>query len=146
MVPEHPATRSLTRHVRDDHTRRPLSRDTGYLATFKRVRHSQQPRPVAAQTRTFAAWLTVGKVVAWVSLVILIDVAIGRGRQLAAESISSGADASDQAHPVEIEIVYARGACPALDKYVDHTMTIDELHDLQDRLCPTLSDPQRSGY
>jgi hypothetical protein len=80
---------------------------------------------------------------AWVSLVIVIDVAVGRALQVATENIASRADASEQAPPMAI--VYARGACPALDQHVNHTMTIDELHDLQDQLCPTLSEPQREG-
>jgi hypothetical protein len=87
--------------------------------------------------------LTVAKVVACVFLVIVIDIAVGRALQLAAENLASAADASVQTQPMDV--AYAPGACPALDKYVHRSMTIDELHDLQERLCPTLSEPQRSG-
>jgi hypothetical protein len=90
-----------------------------------------------------APWLTAAKVVAWVSLVIVIDVAVGRALQLAAENLASRAVGSEVAQPADV--VDARGGCLALDRYVHRNMTIDELHDLQDRLCPTLSEPQRTG-
>ena len=43
-----------------------------------------------------------------------------------------------------MDIVYARGTCPALDRY-GNGMTIDELHDLQDKLCPTRSNRNERG-
>jgi len=90
-----------------------------------------------------ALWLTVAKVVVWVSLVIVIDVAVGRALQLAAENIATADDASRPAPPMDV--VNARSACPALDEYVHRSMTVDELHDLRDQVCPSLSEPQRTG-
>ena len=71
---------------------------------------------------------------------IVIGVAVGRAVQLAAENVPSRADTSEQAQPGDV--VYAPGICSALDRYGNSPMTIDELHDLQDKLCPTLSEPQ----
>ena len=144
-MPEQPATRSPTSNVRDHRTEGAPLAQRGYVGAFSSTQHFRRKRSavVLEPARTVAPWLTVGKVVAWVSLVIVIDVAVGRALQLAAENIASRADTSEQAQP--IDIVYARGACPALDRYVNRPMTIDELHDLQDKLCPTLSEPQRTG-
>jgi hypothetical protein len=90
-----------------------------------------------------APWLKAAKVVAWVSLVVVIDVTVGRALQLAAANLGSRAASSELAQPVDG--VGAPGGCQALDKYVHRSMTIDELHDLQDGLCLTRSEPQRTG-
>jgi hypothetical protein len=76
-------------------------------------------------------------------LVLVIEVGVGQALQLAAEHIISGADANAQASPMDT--LYASPTCPALDHHVHRALTIDELHDLQDQLCPTLSEPQRTG-
>jgi hypothetical protein len=82
-------------------------------------------------------------VAVWVCLIIVIGVASGGALQLAAEYVAGRADMRGQAQP--LDTVYAQAGCPPLDRYVNRTMTIDELHDLQDQLCPTLSEPQRTG-
>ena len=146
-MPEQPATTySPTLNPGNSHTVLPAPSDErGYVAACSSIQrvHRKRPAVVLEPARTVVPWLTVGKVVAWVCLVIVIDVALGRALQLAAENIPNRADTSEQAQP--IDIVYARGACPALDRYANRPMTIDELHDLQDQLCPTLSEPQRTG-
>jgi hypothetical protein len=60
--------------------------------------------------------------------------------QFAAEHKFSRADANGQVSPMDHGL-YASGICRALDQYAHHALTIDELHDLQDQLCPTLSEP-----
>jgi hypothetical protein len=64
---------------------------------------------------------------------LVIEYAAGQALQVAAERASP------------LDTLYASGTCPALDQYVHRALTIDELHDLQDQLCPTLSEPQRTG-
>ena len=71
--------------------------------------------------------------------VIVIDMAVGMTLPIAAENVASRVDASEQAR-----VVGPRGECPALNQVVQLGMTIDELHDLQDGLCPTLSEAQRA--
>jgi hypothetical protein len=81
--------------------------------------------------------------VVWVCLVMVIDVAVGHGMQLVVEkAINQSASASEQAREMD---TYAQGECPRLDEYVDRSMTIDELDDLRDQVCPTLSEPQRAA-
>jgi hypothetical protein len=86
---------------------------------------------------TLAPWMTAWRVVAWVCLIIIIIVAVGRALQVGAETLAARGEASELAQPMQI--VYAQGACPALDRYGHRTMTIDELDDLQNQLCPTMS-------
>jgi len=140
-----PATRSPTSYVGHHRTGGAPLVQMGDVAGFTWTQrfHRKRPEFVIEHARTGAPWLIVGKVIACVCLVILIDVALGRALQLAAENIASRADTSEQAQPVDI--IYAPGTCPALDRYAHGSMTIDELHDLQDKLCPTLSEPQRTG-
>jgi hypothetical protein len=76
-------------------------------------------------------------------LVLVIGIAVGRALQLAVENVDSRAELSEQQQ--FIDTVYSGRPCPALDQYVKRSMTLDELHDLQDQLCPTLSEPQRTG-
>jgi hypothetical protein len=85
----------------------------------------------------------VGRAVVWVCLVIVIEVTVGHALQVAAESIVSRAVESELASTMDS--LGARGTCPALNRYVHGAMTIDDLHDLQDQLCPILSEPQRTG-
>jgi hypothetical protein len=68
---------------------------------------------------------------------------VGQALQLAAEHIVSRADANAQASPMDT--LYASPTCPAPDQHLHRALTIDELHDLQDQLCPMLSEPQRTG-
>jgi hypothetical protein len=88
-------------------------------------------------------WATIGRIVAWVSLVIAVDIGIGRSLQLGVENLASHPGASEQTQPMEIE--YAREACPALNQYPGHPTSIDQLHDLQDQLCPTQLEPHPAG-
>jgi hypothetical protein len=114
------------------------------VALFNGVQQRpQQPRFVSEHPSTVPKWLAVGKLVFWVCLVLVVEVGVGQALQLAAEHTVSRADANEQASPTDI--LYASGTCPALDRYVHYALTIDELHDLQDQLCPTLSEPQRTG-
>jgi hypothetical protein len=115
-----------------------------HVALFNGVQHRrQQPHVVSKHPRIVPRWLAVGKLVVWVCLVFVIEVAIGQALQFATEHTISRADANEQASPMDT--LYAAGTCAALDQYVHHDLTIDELHDLQDELCPTLSEPQRTG-
>jgi hypothetical protein len=98
---------------------------------------------VSEPNGTLALWRTVWLGIAWVTLIIIINVALGRVLQLAAENFASRAAASEPAQPIDAE--YARGACPVLDRYVHRAISIDELHDLRDQLCPTLSEPRQRG-
>ena len=103
----------------------------------------QYPQVVSEHPRTVPRRLAVGKLVVWVCLVFVIEVAIGQALQFATEHTISRADANEQASPMDT--FYTSGTCPALDQHLHHALTIDELHDLQDQLCPTLSEPQRTG-
>ena len=113
MMPEQLATRSPTVNAGDPRTvlRAPLAQRR-YAAAFTSSQRFRRKRSevVLEHARTVAPWLLVGKVVACLCLVIVIDVALGRALQLAAENIASRADTSEQAQPMDI--VYARGACP----------------------------------
>ena len=143
-MPDQPATHSPTSNLGHHRTGGAPLAQRRYAAAFTWTQRFHRKREIVLEhARTVAAWLTVGTVVACVCLVIVIDVALGRVLQLAAENIASRADTSEQAQPMDI--IYARGTCPALDRYAHGSMTIDELHDLQDKLCPTLSEPQRMG-
>jgi hypothetical protein len=113
------------------------------LPSFNDVSRRQQSQVVSEQFRTVLPWTAIAKVIVSVCLVIVIEVAVAHTLQLAAENTASRADASEMAPP--IDILYARRICPALDQYVHRGLTIDELHDLQDQLCPTMSEPQRTG-
>jgi hypothetical protein len=115
-----------------------------HVALFNAVQQRrQQPHVVSEHRRTVPRWLAVPKVVVWVCLVLVIEVAVGQALQFAAEHTISRADADEQASPMDT--FHAPGTCPVLDQHVHHALTIDELHDLQDQLCPTLSEPQRTG-
>jgi len=102
-------------------------------------------RSVLARRRKVGVqpWLARGKVVVWLCLIIVVEVAVALALQLVAENSASRADVRELAPSPDI--LSAGSTCPALNEYVHHTMRIDELHDLQDQLCPTLSEPQRTG-
>jgi hypothetical protein len=76
-------------------------------------------------------------------LIILIEVVAGRALQLGTEVVVSRVDASEKAWLMEVQSV--RGACPTLDQYVQPSTTSYGLNNLQDQVCPVLSDPQRTG-
>jgi hypothetical protein len=98
-----------------------------HVAPFNGVQpRRQQPRVGSEHPRTVPRWLAVGKLVVWVCLVLVIEVAVGQALQLAAEHIISRADANAQASPMDT--LYTSPTCPALDQ-----------------LCATLSEPQRTG-
>ena len=90
-----------------------------------------------------AEWSTLGQIVAWVCLVVVIALGVGRALQIATVNAVTRADESELI--LGKGIADTRGPCPALDEYVNRTMTIDELRDLQDRLCPDLSELQNSA-
>jgi len=93
--------------------------------------------------RTVPRWLAAWKVVVWICLILVIEVGVGQVLQVAAEHTVRRADANEQA--ILMDTPYAPASCPAMNQYVHQALTIDELHDLQDQLCPTLSEPQRTG-
>src|SRR5262249_26721795 len=102
IMPKQPASHSPARNVGDHATGRRPSVDRGYPTTLTAIQCRKQPRVAAAHARTVALWLTVAKVVVWVSLVIVIDVAVGRALQLAAENIATADDASRPAPPMVV--------------------------------------------
>jgi hypothetical protein len=110
------------------------------LPTFGGAKHSQTEHSGFVPAGKLSA---ARKVLVWVCLVIAIEVALGYALQLAAENTVSRADANELAPPIDIP--YTPGTCPALDRHVHRALTLDELHDLHDQLCPTLSEPQRTG-
>jgi hypothetical protein len=83
-----------------------------------------------------SAWIIV-----W--LVSLVVVAVTMAHTLPLDAVARTSSAEPQTQSVDI--VKTEGSCAALNTQGNHRMTIDELHDLQDQLCPTLSDPQRTG-
>ena len=140
MMPEQPARAFHTREVGHDRLQRARVAGNTHVALFSGVQRRQL---VSERPRTVPPRLAVGKVVVWVCLVIVLEVAVGHGLQLAAENTASRADASELAPPMDI--LDARGTCPALDQYVHRALTRDELRDLQEQPCPILSEPQRTG-
>jgi hypothetical protein len=54
--------------------------------------------------------------------------------QLCATPLAGQSAMELRAEPTDIP--YARGRCPQLDSFVHRSMTIDELNDLEDQLCP----------
>ena len=143
MMTKQAAKLSHTRNAGHDRLQRPPAAGGAHVGLFDGVQRRQKPQVVSEHPRTVPAWLAIGKVVVWVCVVILIEVAVGHALQLAAENTASRADASELAPPMDI--LYARGFCPALDHYVHRPLTLDELRDLQEQLCPILSEPQRAG-
>ena len=87
--------------------------------------------------RSFAVWRAIG----WLVLVIVIELAVAHALQLATQSVAARAEAVVQTQAFESAVK----ACPALDRYATGTQSIDELHDLKDALCPSLSEPERAG-
>jgi len=85
--------------------------------------------------------LPVWRAIVWLLLVIVIEIAVAHALQLATESVAARAETVAQTQAFES----ASDSCPALDRYATGMKSIDELHDLRDALCPTLSEPQRSG-
>jgi hypothetical protein len=65
---------------------------------------------------------------------------VGRALQSATENTVTRANGRELTEAMDIG--YTRKACSALDRHVTRTMTLDELRDLQDQLCPDLSEPQ----
>lgn len=131
MISQRSAAHSLTRNI-----------DQANLVAFARIQRVGQRRNVtvlAGIVPTQARWLAVWRAIACVCLVIVIGVAVARALQLYAESTVTRAEASEQGEVAAP--IYADGACSPLDD-VRRTMTIDELHDLQDELCPLLADPR----
>jgi hypothetical protein len=76
-------------------------------------------------------------------VIVVIALAVGRALQIATENTVSRADGSELTEVMDTG--YTRGACSALDRHGNRTLTIDELHDLQDQLCPDLAEPQQSA-
>jgi hypothetical protein len=71
---------------------------------------------------------------------------VGRALQITSENTVSRAATGEMTGVINIG--NKRGACTALDRHVNRTLTIDELHDLHDQLCPDLADlaePQQSA-
>ncbi len=141
MRPKRPATQCPTRNAESHDSECPQF--AGYLARFHGIQPHKRARVPRQHAVTVEQRLAVAKVVSWLCLVIVIAVAVGSALQLVAENIATRADANEQAQPVDL--VDARRDCPAVNHYVNRGMTIDELHDLQDVLCPTMSEPQRTG-
>ena len=122
------------------------------LACMASARNDGEPAPAADGARITACrdgrsrhgteWSKVGQIVAWVCLIVLIALVVGRALQIATETTVTRADATELTQPIDM---HTRGACSPLDEYVNRTMTIDELRDLQDQLCPDLSEPQQSA-
>ena len=112
MMTKQAAKLSHTRNAGHDRLQRPRPR----RSTCWPSRRSPAPTKTAGRLRAsqVPAWLAVGKVVVWVCVVVLIEVAVGHALQLAAENTASRADASELAPPMDI--LYARGFCPALDQ------------------------------
>jgi len=111
-------------------------------AAGARGEHSELSLEPGRRSRP-AGWLRVAKVSAQVCLVVLAGVALALALQVVAVKVASRADASEMARPMDV--LYARADCPALDDHPTSGMTLDQLHDLKDQLCPTLSEPQRTG-
>ena len=97
-----------------------------------------RPLVVQTQAKTRARWLTVGRVAAWMCFVVLVSVAVARALQVAADDmLTKRVERSEQTRLTEIES--APGVCPGLNQHATRMMTIDELHDLKDMLCPATS-------
>jgi hypothetical protein len=74
--------------------------------------------------------------VAWVCLIVVVALAVGLTLQIATQTMVTRADGTDLTQHLD---THTRGACTPLDEYVNRTMTIDELRDLRDQLCPDVS-------
>jgi hypothetical protein len=101
------------------------------------VPRQRQARIASNRPHTVGPWLSVGWVVLWLSLLLVMAAAIGRSLPVANGAIVSQAEANDQAQ--------ADGPCPALNRYGSGTLTVVQLDDIHYEQCPTLSEPQRDG-
>ena len=144
MMLEESAKSSKTRDV--DHTRLQGAAVAArtHVALFDGVQRRQQPPGASEHVGPVPPWLAIGKVLVWVFLVIVIEVAVGHALQPAAEHILSYGHANEL--PADLDILNEGEACPSLDQYVRNYvhrgLTIDELNDLRNQLCPTLAEPQ----
>jgi len=123
------------------------------LACLASARNDEEPATAAGgaritgcrqgRSRQGAGWWTVGQIVAWVCLIVVIALVVGHALQIATENTVTRADGTELTEGMDIG--YTRGTCSALDRHVNRTMTLDELRDLQDQWCPDLSEPQHSA-
>jgi hypothetical protein len=72
-----------------------------------------------------------------------VAVAFERSVSVGDEAVASQAQLSEHVQASDTEA--ADGACAELNRYVNGSMTIDQLHDAQDQLCPALSDSQQDS-
>ncbi len=149
MMPEQPTQPLLTRNVDRSRCQHAAVASWTHVALFEGVQRRQQRRVVTEHPGPVSARKSSGvrNALVWLCLVIVIEVAVGHALQLAAANSIAPADTNVLALPMDLPS--AQGTCPALDQYVvdyvHRALTIDELHDLQDQLCPALSEPQRTG-
>jgi hypothetical protein len=77
---------------------------------------------------------------------LLVILAVGVAHTPPPASFDSPAEMREQAQTIDsVDQVDAAERCPALNRYATGGMTIDELQDRKNLLCPTLSDPRRTG-
>jgi len=144
-MPEQPSQRSQTRNIGCNLCQGAPVASRTHVVLFNGVQRRQHPHAGTEQpgpvppAKSSALW----RVLVWMCLVLVIEVAVGHALQLVAANTIVPASAEVLAPAMDTPP--SQGTCPALNRHVHRALTVDELHDLQDQLCPATADHPQTG-